>query len=110
MLAAMIQAPKSDGTFDNAEKDKLLGQLGDVDSEEAAFVQAQLQAPVDIDGLVSNIPDGLAPQVYAISVMGIDLDTQDEVQYLHKLATAYGMQPAQVNEIHAQLGVPSLYS
>ena len=38
MLAAMIQAAKSDGTFDDAEKEKLLGQLGDVDAEEAAFV------------------------------------------------------------------------
>lgn len=110
MLSAMIQAAKSDGTFDDAEKEKLLGQLGDVDAEEAAFVQAQLQAPVDIDGLVANTPEGMAQQVYAMSVMGIDLDTQDEAQYLHKLASAYGMQPAQVNEIHTQLGVPSLYN
>ena len=79
MLAAMIQAAKSDGTFDDAEKEKLLGQLGDVDAEEAAFVQAQMQAPVDIDNLVANTPDGLGQQVYAMSVMGIDLDTQDEV-------------------------------
>ena len=110
MLAAMIQAAKSDGTFDEAEKEKLLGQLGDVDAEEAAFVQAQLKAPVDIENLVANTPDGLRQQVYAMSVMAIDLDTQDEAQYLHKLASAYGMQPAQVNEIHAQLGVPSLYT
>lgn len=110
MLSAMIQAAKSDGTFDDAEKDKLLGQLGDVDAEEAAFVQAQMRAPVDIDKLVANTPNGLGQQVYAMSVMGIDLDTQDEAQYLHKLATAYGMKPAQVNNIHAQLGVPSLYT
>ncbi|MGB5864465.1 MAG: tellurite resistance TerB family protein [Sulfitobacter sp.] len=110
MLAAMIQAAKSDGTFDDAEKDKLLGQLGDVDAEEAAFVQAQMKAPVDIDALVSSTPQGMGQQVYAMSVMAIDLDTQDEAQYLHKLATAYGLEAKQVNEIHAQLGVPSLYT
>jgi len=110
MLSAMIQAAKSDGTFDDAEKEKLLGQLGDVDAEEAAFVQAQLNAPVDIDGLVANTPDGMGQQVYAMSVVAIDLDTQDEAQYLHKLASAYGLQPAQVNDIHAQLGVASLYT
>ncbi len=110
MLAAMIQAAKSDGTFDDAEKEKLLGQLGDVDAEEAAFVQAQMQAPVDVDNLVANTPEGLGQQVYAMSVMAIDLDTGDEAQYLHKLATAYGMQAAEVNDIHAQLGVPSLYT
>lgn len=110
MLAAMIQAAKSDGTFDDDEKQKLLGQLGDVDAEEAAFVQAQLQAPVDIDNIVANTPEGMGQQVYAMSLMGIDLDTQDEAQYLHKLATAYGLTPAEVNEIHAKLGVASLYT
>ncbi|MEP3440009.1 MAG: tellurite resistance TerB family protein [Sulfitobacter sp.] len=110
MLAAMIQAAKSDGTFDDAEKEKLLSHLGDVDAEEAAFVQTQMQAPIDIDGLVANTPAGLGQQVYAMSVMAIDLDTGDEAQYLHKLATAYGMEPAQVNAIHEQMGVPSLYT
>lgn len=110
MLAAMIQAAKSDGTFDESEKDKLLGQLGDVDAEEAAFVQQQLQAPVDINGLVAQTPQGMGPQVYAMSVLGIDLDTQDEAQYLHQLAQGLGMKPAQVNDIHNQMGVPSLYT
>ncbi|MFC6638381.1 DUF533 domain-containing protein [Sulfitobacter sp. JBTF-M27] len=110
MLAAMIQAAKSDGTFDEAEKDKLLGQLGDVDAEEAAFVQAQLQAPVDVDGLVRQTPQGMGPQIYAMSVLGIDLDSQQEAQYLHKLAQGFGMKPAEVNDIHAQMGVPSLYT
>ena len=67
-----------------------------------------MQAPVDVDNLVANTPEGLGQQVYAMSVMAIDLDTGDEAQYLHKLATAYGMQAAEVNDIHAQLGVPSL--
>lgn len=110
MLAAMIQAAKSDGTFDDSEKDKLLGQLGDVDAQEAAFVQAQLQAPVDIEGLAREVPRGLEQQVYAMSVLGIDLDTQQEAQYLDKFARALGMKPAQVNEIHTQMGVPTLYS
>lgn len=110
MLSAMIQAAKSDGTFDDDEKEKLLGQLGDVDAEEAAFVQEQLQAPIDIEGLTANTPDGMGQQIYAMSVMAIDLDSQDEAQYLHKLATAYGLEPQQVNEIHAQLGVASLYT
>lgn len=110
MLSAMIQAAKSDGTFDDGEREKLLGQLGDVDAQEAAFVQERMQAPVDVDALVSSTPQGMGQQVYAMSVMAIDLDTQDEAQYLHKLATAYGLEPAKVNEIHAELGVPSLYT
>ena len=110
MLAAMIQAAKSDGRFDEAEKEKLLGRLGDVDQAEAAFVQRQLQAPVDVDALVRQTPQGMGPQVYAMSLLAIDLDTQEEAQHLHKLAQRYGLKPAEVNDIHAQLGVPSLYT
>ncbi len=110
MIAAMIQAAKSDGTFDETERERLLSHLGDVDAEEAAFVQARMEAPVDIDGLVAQTPDGMAAQVYAMSLLAIDLDTQEEAQYLHQLAKGYGMEPAAVNEIHAQMGVPSLYT
>ena len=110
MLAAMIQAAKSDGTFDEGERAKLLDRLGDVDAQEAAFVNEQLQAPVDVDGLVAQTPRGLEAQVYAMSLLGIDLDTQQEAQYLHKLAQGYGMSPQDVNAIHDQMGVPSLYT
>jgi uncharacterized membrane protein YebE (DUF533 family) len=110
MIAAMIQAAKSDGTFDQAEREKLLSHLGDVDAEEAAFVNARMDAPVDVDGLVAQTPEGMEAQVYSMSLLAIDLDTQDEAQYLHQLAKGYGMKPAAVNEIHAQMGVPSLYT
>jgi uncharacterized membrane protein YebE (DUF533 family) len=110
MIAAMIQAAKSDGTFDQAEREKLLSHLGDVDAEEAAFVNARMDAPVDVDGLVAQTPEGMETQVYAMSLLAIDLDTQDEAQYLHQLAKGYGMKPAAVNDIHEQMGVPSLYT
>ncbi|MGJ8546700.1 MAG: tellurite resistance TerB family protein [Sulfitobacter sp.] len=110
MLAAMIQAAKSDGQFDDSERAKLLDKLGDVDADEAAFVQAQLQAPIDIDGLAAQTPQGMQPQVYAMSLLGIDLDTQDEAQYLHKLAKALNIDPKDVNAIHTQMGMPTLYT
>jgi uncharacterized membrane protein YebE (DUF533 family) len=111
MLRAMIQAAKSDGNFDDAERDKLIGQLGDdVDSQEAAFVQAELKAPVDVEGLVGQVPRGMEPQVYAMSVIAINLDSQAEAQYLHKLAQGLGLSAETINDVHAQLGVPSLYT
>ncbi|WP_257883652.1 tellurite resistance TerB family protein [Roseobacter insulae] len=111
MLRAMIQAAKSDGTLDDAEREKLLGHLGDdVDAEEAAFVQNELSAPVDVDALVAQTPAGMEQQVYAVSVLGIDLDAQSEAEYLHRLAKGYGMDAQSVNDIHQQLGVPSLYT
>lgn len=110
MLAAMIQAAKSDGKIQKAEKDKLLGNLKDASREEMAFVQAQLDAPVSIPTLVSHVPAGMQAQVYTMSVMAIDLDAQAEAQYLNDLAKALGLTPKKVNAIHAHLNVPALYS
>lgn len=110
MLRAMIQAAKSDGKVDEAEQQKLLGRLGDVSAAEREFVQNELRSPVDIQGLARETPRQLAPQVYAMSVMGIDLDNQQEAQYLHQLAEAMGVDKQTVNHIHDQLGAPKLYS
>lgn len=111
MLRAMIQAAKCDGKLDDQEKDKLIGKLGEeVDAEEAAFVQNALQAPVDIDGLVRDTPQGMGRQVYAVSVLGINLDHRAEAEYLSKLAEGFGIDPQEVNEIHAKLGAPALYT
>lgn len=110
MLKAMIQAAKADGKVDAAEQKKLLGNLGDVSAEEQAFVQAELRAPIDVAGLARLVPDGLEAQVYTMSVMAIDLDNQNEAQYLHELAQKLGLDQRNVNHIHAQLGVPALYA
>lgn len=111
MLRAMIQATKADGEMDAEEQAKLIERLGgDVDAEEAAFVQAELKRPLDIDGLVNDTPNGLGAQVYTMSVLGIDLDSSAEAQYLDKLAKGFGLDAAAVNNIHGQLGVPALYT
>ena len=111
MLRAMIQAAKCDGNLDDEEREKLIGQLGDeVDNEEAAFVQAEMQAPVDVAGLVAQVPRGMEPQVYAMSVLAINLDSQAEAKYLHELAQGLGLSVENINDVHTQLGVPSLYA
>jgi len=110
MLRAMIQAAKSDGKVDAEEQKKLLGNLGDVSAEERRFVEAEMRAPVDVQGLARQVPKGLEAQVYTMSVMAIDLDNRNEAQYLHQLATAMGIDQRQVNAIHGRLGVPALYA
>ena len=111
MLRAMIQAAKSDGKVDDEEREKLIGQLGDdVDSQESAFVQAEMKAPVDVDGLVGQVPRRMEPQVYAMSVIATNLVSQAETKYLHQLAQVLGLSVETVNDVHAQLGVPSLYA
>lgn len=110
MLRAMIQAAKADGKIDEAEKTRLMGELGDLDEEERQFIREQMAAPIDAQALAREVPQGLGPQVYLVSVMAIDFDSQEEAQYLHKLAQALGLEPQMVNRIHQEVGVQNLYS
>lgn len=110
LLKAMIQAAKSDGQIDADEQGKLMQHLGDVSPAEHAFVQQELAAPVDVEGLAAQIPEGLEAQAYTMSLMAIDLDAQAEAQYLHSFASALGLEPAEVNQIHDHFGAPKLYA
>ena len=110
MLRAMIQAAKSDGKFDQGERDKLLENLGDVSAEERRFVNEEMERPVDVQQLARQVPRGLEQQVYLMSVMGIDLDSRAEAEYLHNLATELGIGREEVNALHDHLGVPQIYS
>ena len=109
LLRAMLQAAKSDGRIDAAEKQKLFGELGDIDREEMAFINDELAKPVDIEGLARDVPRGMGGQVYLMSLMGINLDSKAEADYLHRLAQALGVDKSEANAIHARLGEPALY-
>ena len=110
MLRAMIQAAKADGKIDETEKEHLMSELGELDDEERQFIREQMAAPIDAAALAREVPKGMEPQVYLMSVMAIDFDSQDEAQYLHKLAQALGLSPQVINQIHQQVGVQNLYS
>ncbi|MCF1708016.1 tellurite resistance TerB family protein [Tabrizicola sp. J26] len=109
MLRAMIQAAKSDGRIDETEKKKIVDKLGDASPSDIEFLKQELAAPIDVAGLARQVPKVLAPQVYAVSLMAITLDNQNEAQYLHQLAQGLGLDPQSVNAIHAKLSVQPLY-
>ena len=109
MLRAMLQAAKCDGRIDEGEKKKILAALGDASREDVAFVDRELSAPVDVQALARQVPRGLENQIYAVSVLGVDLDSRQEAEYLVELASALGMKAAEANAIHAKLGIPALH-
>jgi uncharacterized membrane protein YebE (DUF533 family) len=110
MLSAMLQAAKCDGRIDEAEQKKILEALGDASREDIAFVNRELSSPVDVQALVDQVPKGLENQIYAISVLGIDLDSQKEAEYLAALGSALGIGSREANAIHAKLGVSARFS
>ncbi len=110
MLRAMIQAAKSDGRIDGDEQKTLMEHLGDIDAQEMAFINDELSKPIDINGLARDVPRGAEQQVYLMSLMAIDLDSQKEAQYLHAFAQSLNLSQAQVNAVHDHLGVQPLYT
>lgn len=111
MVRAMISAAKADGSIDQAEMQKIIGKVGDegVTAEEKAFVMAELGAPLDIEALASEAQGpAQAAEVYAASLIAIDLDSEAERQYLRSLARALELDDATVAELHKMTGAPAV--
>lgn len=106
MIRAMIQAAKADGEIDAAERAAILDHLGGASEEEMAFVQAELEAEIDVAALAASAGESAKAQVYAAALMAISVDTEAEKQYLANLAAALGLEAPKVAEIHAAAGKP----
>ena len=111
MLRAMIQAAKADGTIDAAEKARLMDTVGeDATPEDMAFVKEQLAAPVDPEALAAATPEAQRMQVYSAALMTITVDTDEEAEFLDRLAKAMNLPETTVNALHMQMGLQPLYS
>lgn len=111
LIRAMVNAAKCDGQIDQEEQKKIVSHLGDeVSDEERQFVISEMQSPLDTEGFLKSVPRGAEMQVYMMSLLGIDLDSREEAQYLDTLRKGIGMSEDQCNAIHQKLGVPTIYS
>lgn len=108
LIKAMINAAKADGQIDAEEQQKIFAKLTDLGPQEAAFVQQELSKPLNFD-FFADITQDMVLQVYAASLMAINLDTPAESSYMQQLAQGLGLDPQTVNAVHAQLGLAPLY-
>ncbi|MCP5301410.1 MAG: DUF533 domain-containing protein [Chromatiaceae bacterium] len=109
LIKAMINAAKADGKIDSGEQQRIVERLGEVTQDEIDFVRREFQSPLDVAGFAREIPRGMEQQVYLVSLMAIDLDSNPEAQYLHQLAQASGLDVGIVNGIHDKVGAPHIY-
>lgn len=105
MIRAMCNAAKSDGQVDQQEQQNIIGKLGELDQQEIAFLQQELSSPLDVASFARSVPQELGPQVYALSVMTVKVDTREEVQYLTQLAQGLGLNQQTLDAIHQQAGL-----
>lgn len=109
LIQAMIAAANADGAIDAQERAQIVNQLEALapSDEDRQFIMQELLAPKDAQTIADGASsEDLAQQVYLVSLMAIEVDTDAERRYLQQLARALGLSQDQVAGIHSQLGVP----
>jgi uncharacterized membrane protein YebE (DUF533 family) len=107
LVKAMINAAKADGAIDQAELQKIIGKFEEdgLSQDDKDFFMVESARPLDISGLIAAAagrPD-LAAQIYAASLLAIEVDTAAEEQYMQKLASGLQLAPATVSYIETTL-------
>lgn len=109
-IRAMIQAGLADGRLDEKEQQAILQKIGNVGQAESNFIRAEMAKGCDVNAFIHTVPRGIEEDVYALSLMAIQLDNRTEAQYLDALAKGLRITEAQSNAIHDRLGAQRLYS
>ena len=105
----MIAAARADGQLDPAERRALFTRVSELGLPEAerAELFAALERPVDLPTLVAAATtQERATEIYAASLLAIDVDTPAERGYLAMLAGALGLPNGLVAQIHREAGLP----
>jgi len=110
-LKAMVAAAKADGQIDQRERERILDKVRDAgaDDDLRDFIAKEAAAPLDIDALVREVPDQqAAAQVYAASLLAINVDSEGERAYLRDLSKKLGLEDQVVASLHNVLGAPTV--
>jgi uncharacterized membrane protein YebE (DUF533 family) len=111
LIRAMVSAAKADGDIDAAERGRIAGQVkgSGAGADALEFLMDEMQKPQDLAGLVAQVrgPEE-AVEVYAASLLAIEVDTAAEREYLARLARSLGLDAGVIGEVHRTLGVPQL--
>jgi uncharacterized membrane protein YebE (DUF533 family) len=109
-IRAMVAAAKADGQIDQAEMDRILGHLkaDEITEAERRFVLEEIRRPLDPSDLAKDVRNpAQAAEVYAASLLAIDIDSEAEREYLRKLAMALRLDPGVVSFLHQSTGAPT---
>jgi uncharacterized membrane protein YebE (DUF533 family) len=106
LLRAMIAAAKADGHVDAAEQTNIFAQIDrlNLGAEDKAFVIDELRKPLDVDSVANGArsPEEAA-EIYAASLLAIDIDNPAERGYLGMLAARLKLDEALVAHLHATI-------
>ena len=104
----MIASANADGVIDDQERQNISGKLESLDlsDEERRLIHQELSCPCDLETIAGNVSSAeLAKQVYTVSLMAVEVDTEAEKNYLDTLAERLGLDDAALKQIHEELGL-----
>lgn len=110
LIRAMINASKADGSVTRDEQQAIIEQVGDQSPETVRFLQQEFQRELDVREFAWSIPLGLEQKVYSMSLIGMNLDSNQEAQYLGELAHGLRLPPELCNQIHDRMGAPKIFT
>lgn len=108
VIKGMINIAKSDGQVSLDEIQRIIGKVeaSGMGVEDQEWLSVELRRPLDLDAFVAEIPSPeVAAEVYAGSLLAVEVDTPQEQQYLRDFAAKTGLHPLVVEHLHQSLGV-----
>lgn len=109
LIRAMIYAGKADGRIDAKEQQAIVERIGNTNEATIQFLRKEFAAATSVRDFAWSVPLGMESAIYAASLSTIDVDTQEEVDYLRELAHGLRLQPKLCNQIHQQYGVKPIF-
>lgn len=109
LLKAMIMASQADGCIDPAEQNNIIQQLQPLTQQEVDYLRREFSHAHDVHAFAKSIPPGMEYEVYQISLMSINVDTPQEVQYLRNLAQCLNIAPDVCNEVHQRISARRIF-
>lgn len=107
VLVAMIAAAKADGHVDQAESQKIFGQMeqAGLSGEEKAFLLGELAKPLNVEDVAKHAttPE-VAAQLYTASVIIVDQQNEPERNYLAMLAQRMNVPAGFIDQLNRELG------
>ncbi len=104
MLMAIVAAAKSDGQFDERERQLIRDQMNNADDDTVQWLQQEIKEPLDMNKIaaLATTPE-IAAEIYLASLVIIDEQNTQEKNYLDRLAETLELSPQLRMEISQQL-------
>lgn len=107
LLRAMVASACADGSLDDAERERIVSRLerAGLTEDERAFMERELDSPRPLHEIVAAVTSRSdAWQVYAVSLLAVEVDTDAERAYLETLRRALELDPQTAADIAGSVG------